>query len=113
MKQAVVLPSHGQQKLIEETELKIKKAKDDAESHFLAKMALQTEGFLRLFSEMTSRRNADIRDYLARFKAASEEAQSAVSGEIKNRLERAFRNATSKNHQNTSRHSEMVVESKA
>ena len=66
-----------QQQLIEETEQKIKKAKDDAESHFLAKMASQTEGFLRLFSEMTSRRNTDIQDYLAKFKAASEEAQSA------------------------------------
>ena len=40
-----------QQQLIEETEQKIKKAKDDAESHFLGKMAAQTEGFLRLFSE--------------------------------------------------------------
>ena len=47
-----MLKSFGQmqQKLIEETELKIKKAKDDAESHFLGKMAAQTEGFLRLFS---------------------------------------------------------------
>ena len=46
-----------QQKLIEETAQKIKKARDDAESHFLAKMASQMEGFLRLFSEMTSRKN--------------------------------------------------------
>lgn len=88
-----------QQKLIEETEEKIRKAKDDAESHFLAKMASQTEGFLRLFSEMTSRRNADIQDYLAKFKAASEEARSAISSEIKARLENVFKNERSKNRQ--------------
>ena len=88
-----------QQQLIEETEQKIKKAKDDAESHFLGKMAAQTEGFLRLFSEMTSRKNADIRDYLAKFKVASEEAQAAISSEIKSRLEKIFKNEKSKNRQ--------------
>ena len=88
-----------QQQLIEETEQKIKKAKDDAESHFLGKMAAQTEGFLRLFSEMTSRKNADIQDYLAKFKVASEEAQAAISSEIKSRLEKIFKNERSKNHQ--------------
>lgn len=88
-----------QQKLIEETEQRIRKARDDAERHFLAKMALQTEGFLRLFSEMTSRKNADIQDYLAEFKAASEEARSAISDEIRTRLERIFRNEKSKNRQ--------------
>lgn len=86
-----------QQKLIEETNQKIKKAKDDAESHFLAKMASQMEGFLRLFSEMTSRKNADIQEYLSRFKAASEEAQSAIGNEIKTRLENIFKNEKSKN----------------
>ena len=88
-----------QQQLIEETEQKIKKAKDDAESHFLGKMAAQTEGFLRLFSEMTSRKNTDIQDYLAKFKAASEESQSAISDEIKTRLEKIFKNERSKNRQ--------------
>ena len=88
-----------QQQLIEETEQKIKKAKDDAESHFLGKMAAQTEGFLRLFSEMTSRKNADIQDYLAKFKVASEEAQAAISSEIKSRLEKIFKNEKSKNRQ--------------
>ena len=88
-----------QQQLIEETEQKIKKAKDDAESHFLGKMAAQTEGFLRLFSEMTSRKNADIQDYLAKFKVASEEAQAAISSEIKSRLEKIFKNERSKNRQ--------------
>ena len=88
-----------QQQLIEETEQKIEKAKDDAESHFLGKMAAQTEGFLRLFSEMTSRKNADIQDYLAKFKAASEEAQAAISIEIKSRLEKIFKNERSKNRQ--------------
>ena len=88
-----------QQKLIEETEQKIKKAKDDAESHFLAKMASQMEGFLRLFSEMTSRKNADIQEYLSRFKAASEEAQTAIAGEIKSNLEKIFKNEKSKNRQ--------------
>ena len=88
-----------QQQLIEETEQKIKKAKDDAESHFLGKMAAQTEGFLRLFSEMTSRKNADIQDYLSKFKAASEEAQAAISSEIKSRLEKIFKNERSKNRQ--------------
>ena len=88
-----------QQKLIAETEQKIRKAKDDAESHFLGKMAAQTEGFLRLFSEMTSRKNADIRDYLAKFKAASEEAQAAISSEIKSKLEKIFKNEQSKNRQ--------------
>ena len=39
-----------QQKLIEETNQKIKKAKDDAESHFLGKMAALSESYLRLFS---------------------------------------------------------------
>ena len=87
------------QRLIAETEQKIRKAKDDAESHFLGKMAAQTEGFLRLFSEMTSRKNADIQDYLAKFKAASEDAQAAVSNEIKTRLERVFKNEKSKNRQ--------------
>ena len=96
-----MLKSFGQmqQKLIEETELKIKKAKDDAESHFLGKMAAQTEGFLRLYSEMTSRKNADIQDYLSKFKAASEEAQAAISSEIKSRLEKIFKNERSKNRQ--------------
>ena len=88
-----------QQKLIEETEQRIKKARDDAESHFQAKMALQTEGFLRLFSEMTSPKNADLQDYLAKFKAASEDARSALSNEIKTRLEKIFRNEKSKNRQ--------------
>lgn len=88
-----------QQQLIEETEQKIKKAKDDAESHFLGKMAAQTEGFLRLFSEMTSRKNADIQDYLDKFKVASEEAQAAISSEIKSRLEKIFKNEKSKNRQ--------------
>lgn len=88
-----------QQQLIEETEQKIEKAKDDAESHFLGKMAAQTEGFLRLFSEMTSRKNADIQDYLAKFKVASEEAQAAISSEIKSRLEKIFKNERSKNRQ--------------
>lgn len=87
------------QRLIAETEQKIRKAKDDAESHFLGKMAAQTEGFLRLFSEMTSRKNADIQDYLAKFKAASEEAQAAISNEIKTKLERIFKNEQSKNRQ--------------
>lgn len=88
-----------QQGLIAETEQKIRKAKDEAESHFLGKMAAQTEGFLRLFSEMISRKNADIQDYLARFKAASEEAQAAISNEIKTKLERIFKNEQSKNRQ--------------
>lgn len=88
-----------QQKLIEETEQKIRKAKDDAESHFLAKMASQMEGFLRLFSEMTSRKNKDIQDYLAKFKAASEEAKAAITGEIKSNLEKIFKNEKSKNRQ--------------
>ena len=88
-----------QQQLIEETEQKIKKAKDDAESHFLGKMAAQTEGFLRLFSEMTRRKNADIQDYLAKFKVASEEAQAAICSEIKSRLEKIFKNERSKNRQ--------------
>jgi len=88
-----------QQKLIAETEQKIRKAKDDAESHFLGKMAAQTEGFLRVFSEMTSRKNADVREYLAKFKAASEEAQAAISSEIKSRLEKIFKNEQSKNRQ--------------
>ena len=88
-----------QQKLIAETEQKIRKAKDEAESHFLGKMAAQTEGFLRLFSEMTSRKNADIQDYLARFKAASEEAQAAISNEIKTKLESIFKSEQSKNRQ--------------
>ena len=87
------------QRLIAETEQKIRKAKDDAESHFLGKMAAQTEGFLRLFSEMTSRKNADIQDYLAKFKAASEEAQAAISNEIKTKFERIFKNEQSKNRQ--------------
>ena len=87
------------QRLIAETEQKIRKAKDDAESHFLGKMAAQTEGFLRLFSEMTSRKNADIQDYLAKFKVASEEAQAAISNEIKTKLERIFKNGQSKNRQ--------------
>ena len=87
------------QRLIAETEQKIRKAKDDAESHFLGKMAAQTEGFLRLFSEMTSRKNADIQDYLAKFKVASEEAQAAISNEIKTKLERIFKNEQSKNRQ--------------
>ena len=88
-----------QQKIITETEQKIRKAKDEAESHFLGKMAAQTEGFLRLFSEMTSRKNADIQDYLARFKAASEEAQAAISNEIKTKLESIFKSEQSKNRQ--------------
>ena len=88
-----------QQKLIAEAEQRIRKAKNDAESHFLGKMAAQTEGFLRLFSEMTSRKNADIQDYLAKFKAASEEAQAAISSEIKSRLEKIFKNEQSKNRQ--------------
>ena len=88
-----------QQKLIAETEQKIRKAKDEAESHFLGKMAAQTEGFLRLFSEMTRRNNADIQGYLAKFKAASEEAQAAIGNEIKTRLERIFKNEQSKNRQ--------------
>ena len=87
------------QRLIAETEQKIRKAKDDAESHFLGKMAAQTEGFLRLFSEMTSRKNADIQDYLAKFKVASEEAQAAISNEIKTKLEKIFKNEQSKNRQ--------------
>ena len=87
------------QRLIAETEQKIRKAKDDAESHFLGKMAAQTEGFFRLFSEMTSRKNADIQDYLAKFKVASEEAQAAISNEIKTKLERIFKNEQSKNRQ--------------
>ncbi len=87
------------QRLIAETEQKIRKAKDDAESHFLGKMAAQTEDFLRLFSEMTSRKNADIQDYLAKFKVASEEAQAAISNEIKTKLERIFKNEQSKNRQ--------------
>ena len=88
-----------QQKLIAETEQKIRKAKDEAESHFLGKMAAQTEGFLRLFSEMTRRNNADIQGYLAKFKTASEEAQAAIGNEIKTRLERIFKNEQSKNRQ--------------
>ena len=88
-----------QQKLVTETEQKIRKAKDEAESHFLGKMAAQTEGFLRLFSEMTRRNNADIQSYLAKFKAASEEAQAAIGNEIKTRLERIFKNEQSKNRQ--------------
>lgn len=88
-----------QQKLVAETEQKIRKAKDEAESHFLGKMAAQTEGFLRLFSEMTRRNNADIQSYLAKFKAASEEAQAAIGNEIKTRLERIFKNEQSKNRQ--------------
>ena len=88
-----------QQKLIAETEQKIIKAKDEAESHFLGKMAAQTEGFLRLFSEMTRRNNADIQGYLAKFKTASEEAQAAIGNEIKTRLERIFKNEQSKNRQ--------------
>lgn len=88
-----------QQKLVAETEQKIRKAKDEAESHFLGKMAAQTEGFLRLFSEMTRRNNADIQGYLAKFKAASEEAQAAIGNEIKTRLERIFKNEQSKNRQ--------------
>ncbi len=87
------------QRLIAETEQKIRKAKDEAESHFLGKMAAQTEGFLKLFSEMTSRKNADIQDYLAKFKAASEEAQAAISNEIKTKLERIFKSEQSKNRQ--------------
>ena len=78
---------------------KIIKAKDEAESHFLGKMAAQTEGFLRLFSEMTRRNNADIQGYLAKFKTASEEAQAAIGNEIKTRLERIFKNEQSKNRQ--------------
>lgn len=88
-----------QQKLIEETEQKIKKAKDDAESHFLGKMASLSESYLRLFSEMTSRKNRDIQDYLAKFKAASEEAQTAIAGEIKSNLAKIFKNEKSKNRQ--------------
>lgn len=88
-----------QQKLFTETEQKIRKAKDEAEGHFLGKMAAQTEGFLRLFSEMTHRNNADIQGYLAKFKAASEEAQAAIGNEIKTRLERIFKNEQSKNRQ--------------
>ena len=88
-----------QQKLVTETEQKIRKAKDEAESHFLGKMAAQTEGFLRLFSEMTHRNNADIQSYLAKFKAASEDAQAAIGNEIKTRLERIFKNEQSKNRQ--------------
>lgn len=88
-----------QQKLFTVTEQKIRKAKDEAESHFLGKMAAQTEGFLRLFSEMTHRNNADIQGYLAKFKAASEEAQAAIGNEIKTRLERIFKNEQSKNRQ--------------
>ena len=88
-----------QQKLIEETEQKIKKAKDDAESHFLGKMASLSESYLRLFSEMTSRKNMDIQDYLAKFKAASEEAQTAIAGEIKSNLAKIFKNEKSKNRQ--------------
>ena len=88
-----------QQKLVTETEQKIRKAKDEAESHFLGKMAAQTEGFLRLFSEMTRRNNADIQGYLAKFKTASEEAQAAIGNEIKTRLERIFKNEQSKNRQ--------------
>ena len=88
-----------QQKLVAETEQKIRKAKDEAESHFLGKMAAQTEGFLRLFSEMTRRNNADIQGYLAKFKTASEEAQAAIGNEIKTRLERIFKNEQSKNRQ--------------
>lgn len=80
------------QKLVTETEQKIRRAKDEAESHFLGKMAAQTEGFLKLFSEMTRRNNADIQAYLAKFKAASEEAQVAIGNEIKERLERIFKN---------------------
>ena len=55
-----------QQKLVTETEQKIRKAKDETESHFLGKMAAQTEGFLRLFSEMMRRNNADIQGCLHR-----------------------------------------------
>ena len=88
-----------QQKLVAETERKIRKAKDEAESHFLGKMAAQTAGFLKLFSEMTRRNNADIQGYLAKFKAASEEAQAAIGNEIKTRLERIFKNEQSKNRQ--------------
>lgn len=88
-----------QQKLIEETDEKIRKAKNDAESHFLAKMASQMEGFLRLFSEMTSRKNDVIQEYLSRFKTASEEAQTAIAGEIKSNLEKIFKNEKSKNRQ--------------
>lgn len=88
-----------QQKLIEETEQKIKKAKDDAESHFLGKMASLSESYLRLFSEMTSRKNKDIQDYLAKFKAASEEAQTAISKDIKSKLENIFKRESSKNKQ--------------
>jgi len=88
-----------QQKLIEETDEKIRKAKNDAESHFLAKMASQMEGFLRLFSEMTSRKNDDIQEYLSRFKTASEEAQTAIAGEIKSNIEKIFKNEKSKNRQ--------------
>lgn len=88
-----------QQKLIEETEQKIKKAKDDAESHFLGKMASLSESYLRLFSEMTSRKNKDIQDYLAKFKAASEEAKAAISEDIKSKLENIFKRENSKNKQ--------------
>ena len=88
-----------QQKLVAETERKIRKAKDEAESHFLGKMAAQTAGFLKLFSEMTRRNNADIQAYLAKFKAASEEAQAAIGNEIKARLEKIFKNEQSKNRQ--------------
>lgn len=48
---------------------------------------------------MTSRKNADIQDYLAKFKVASDEAQAAISSEIKSRLEKIFKNEKSKNRQ--------------
>lgn len=88
-----------QQKLIAEAEQKIKKAKDDAESHFLGKMTALSESYLRLLSEMTSRSNKDIQDYLARFKTASEEAKAAISEDIKSKLENIFKRESSKNRQ--------------
>ena len=88
-----------QQRLIEETEQKIRKAKDDATSHYLGKMAALSESYLRLFSEMTSRKNKDIQDYLSRFKAASEEAKTAISKEIQSRLEGIFKRENAKNKQ--------------
>ena len=88
-----------QQALVEETERKLKKAQDDAASHFLGKMAVLSENYLRLFSEMTCGNNKDIQEYLAKFKAASLEAQSAISESVKSRLEKIFQRESSKNKQ--------------
>lgn len=88
-----------QQKLLEEAERKIRKARDDAESHFLGKMAALSESYLRLFSEMTSRKNKDVQDYLDRFRAASDEAKAAISEDIKSKLENIFKREHSKNMQ--------------